>query len=78
MILRPDIPGEQPFHPPHTAPNPVSSQWENHQRTDRTVLTAAQADDIPAAINPPGLLSLVMVVLSAVLANLKGLPLGRF
>jgi hypothetical protein len=35
-------------------PKHVSSQRENHQRPDKTVLTPPGGHDIPAAINSPG------------------------
>src|SRR5208283_406684 len=62
---RPSAPhrdGPQPSHPPRKAApvlpsrtsNLVSSQRENHQRPNETVLTPAGGHDIPAAINSPG------------------------
>jgi hypothetical protein len=39
---------------PSTMPNSVSSQRENHQQPNKTVLTPAGGHDIPAAINSPG------------------------
>jgi hypothetical protein len=57
--------GPRPSHHPRTAasilpiamPNPVSSQRENHQRPNETVLmprTRQAGNDIPAAISSPG------------------------
>jgi hypothetical protein len=39
---------------PVKMPNPVSSQRENNQRPDKTVLTPPGGRDTPAAINSPG------------------------
>ena len=39
---------------PSAMPEHVSSQRENHQRTNKSVLTPPGGHDIPAAINPPG------------------------
>ena len=53
-VLSPVIAHEQPHRSPVQMPKQGSSQRENHQRPNETVLTPSGGHDIPAAINSPG------------------------